>query len=167
MKYRQINTNFWEDGYILDLTNEEKIFFIYIFTNDKVNMTGIYELPDRVISSTLGATLGVVAELKKKFTKDNKFSFYKGWVFIHNFSVHNHYSSAPNVVKTFVKDFNSIPEDVRGYFFTTLKLSYILPIEDMDIVMVMDKVMDKYPTPYPRIEAKGGEERVNPDDIPI
>ena len=102
MKYRQINTNFWDDGYILELTDKEKLFFLYIFTNPKVNMVGIYELPDRIIISTLGATLGKVSGLKKKFERDKKFSFYKGWVFIHNFSVHNHYSSAPNVVKTWM-----------------------------------------------------------------
>jgi len=167
MKYRQIKTDFWEDGYVLELTDKEKLLFLYLFSNDKVNMVGIYELPDRVISSTLGATLGELTEIKKKFEADKKYYFYKGWVYINNYSEHTHYSSAPNVVKTFIKEFNSIPPEVRSHFIVSLKLNYILPIETHTLVMVMDKVMDKYPSPYPRIEPVGGEERVNPDDVPL
>lgn len=171
MKYRQIETNFWEDSYILELTNSEKIFFIYLFTNDKVNLCGIYELPDRVICSTLGATLGELANLKLKMEKDNKYAFYKNWVYIVNFSDHNKYSPAPNVILSFKKDFNRIPKDVLNYFFNTLKLEYTPPIESKEIVIVMDKVIVKegrgYPRGYPRIATPMLDERVNPEDIPL
>lgn len=167
MKYRQIETCFWEDGYILELTPAEKLCFIYLFTNDKVNLCGIYELPDRIICSTLGATLEELTDFKNKFTKDNKYAFYKGWVFINNFADHNKYSPAPNVVKSFLKDFNSVPQEVLNYFLNNLKLNYKPPIDNEDIVMVMDKVMVKEGRGYPRIEAKSVNEDIDPSTIPI
>lgn len=170
MKYRQLKTDFWEDGYILDLDNEEKLLFIYLFTNDKVNMSGIYELPDRIICSTLGLTLEKLSLLKTKFEKDNKYAFYKNWVFIVNFAEHNEYSSAPNILHSFIRDFNAVPTEIATHFFSTLKLNYIPPIKNHSKVMVKVMVMDKKGTPYPRIEAKGidrGDEYIDPKEIPF
>lgn len=176
MKYRQIATNIWEDSYILDLTDKEFRAFVYFFTNHKVNMVGIYELPDRMIRSTLGATLEELENIKKKFETDRKYFFHKGWVFINNFHKHNHYSSVPTVIDTYLDDFNTIPQDILHYFLVKLRLEYTPTIIKKDkvtkhnSVMVMVIVMDKYGSPYPRIEAKPVEtlnEEVNPDDIPI
>ena len=164
MKYRQIKTDFWQDGYISELTDKEKLFFIYLFTNDRVNMCGIYELPDKFMLPTLGATLGELENMKQKMQKDNKYAFYKGWVFIINFADHNRYSSADNVVKAYLKEFNAIPAEILSYFTNTLCLEYCCPIESKVMVKVM--VMDKYGRPYPRFEARL-DERVNPKDIPL
>ncbi len=176
MKYRQIATRIWEDGYTLDLNDKEFRAFVYFFTNHKVNMVGIYELPDRIIRSTLGATLEELNKIKKKFETDRKYFFFNGWVFINNFHKHNHYSSVPTVIDTYLDDFNNIPQDILKHFLVKLKLAYTPTIIKKDkvtkqnSVMVMVMVMDKYGSPYPRIEAKSIEtmnEDVNPEDIPI
>ena len=166
MKYRQIATNLWEDNYILELNDKEFKVFVYLFTNHKVNLVGIYELPDRIICSMVGATLQELTKIKTKFQKDNKYAFYKGWIFINNFSKHNRYSPAPNIIKTFLKDFNSIPQEVLRFFLITLKLSYLPTIWKENTVIVKVMVMDKEGTPYPTIEAIDTEERVNIDEIP-
>ncbi|KKR00147.1 MAG: Phage replication protein [Candidatus Woesebacteria bacterium GW2011_GWB1_39_12] len=177
MKYRKINSNFWEDGYILGLSNEEKLLFLYLFTNSKVNMVGIYELPDVIICSSLGASIEQLSIMKEKLQKDNKYAFYKGWVFVNNFSEHNHFSTVTNVLETYLKDFNAIPQEILNYFFHTLKLDYIPTIKnkkgneviviDMDIVIVKDTRGYTRTEPYKRIGARTIEERVNPDDVPI
>ena len=149
MKYRQIETNFWEDNYIITLTNLERLFFLYLFTNPKVNMCGIYELPDKIICYTLDLTLSDLGLLKAKLEKDNKFYFYRGWVFIINFSKHNMYSPAKPVVASFVKDYNNIPSYIKQYFLIDLYLPYEFPIKDADKVIVKykDKVKDKRVAP--------------------
>lgn len=167
MKYRQIKTDFWDDGYVLELSPREKLFFIYLFTNSKVNLCGIYELPDRTICYTLGATLGELSRFKKKFESDNKFVFHKGWIYIVNFASHNLYSSARAVVSSFISEFNNVPSEVKDYLFNKLKIKYEIPIKDSVKVMVMDKVMDKYGRATLGIEARPLEERVNPEEIPL
>jgi len=136
-------------------------------------MVGIYELPDRIACSTLGATLEEWEKIKTKFESDRKYFFYRGWVYINNFHKHNAYSAIPNVIQTFLADFNSIPQDVLHYFLTKLGLNYTPTIIKKDkatkqnTVMVMVIVMDKYGSPYPRIEAKSLLEDINPADLPI
>ncbi|MEH7458486.1 replication protein, partial [Bacillus sp. JJ1127] len=34
-KFRQVHVDFWQDGFVLDLTPEEKYFFLYLMTNSK------------------------------------------------------------------------------------------------------------------------------------
>lgn len=33
--YRHIHIDYWQDGFVLDLTPEEKYFYIYLMTNSK------------------------------------------------------------------------------------------------------------------------------------
>jgi hypothetical protein len=142
MKYRQIETKFWEDGYILELTNKEREFFLYLFTNPRVTMCGIYELSDKTIMYSLGYSLGELSDFKKRFQGDNKYAFYKGWVYIINFNKYNSFSTAPNIIKSFVRDFNSIPNKIVNHFLNDLDLTYNIP-ENYTKDMVMDKDKDK------------------------
>ena len=52
--YRQIQTTFWQDDFVLSLTPEEKYFYIYLFTNSKTKQCGIYELPIKVAEMETG-----------------------------------------------------------------------------------------------------------------
>lgn len=168
MKYRQLKTDFWDDGYVQSLNPLEKLVFIYLFTNPKVNMTGIYELTDRTICHTLGVRVEELQNIKEKFAADQKYTFYKDYVFINKFHKHNIYSSADAVYAAFLRDFEDIPTEIRAYFICELELDYKIPLKPKkDNVMVMDKVKDKYGRVYPRLELKNSLEVVNPDDIPL
>ena len=52
--YRHIHINYWQDGFVLDLTPEEKYFYIYLMTNSKTSQCGIYELHRRIIETETG-----------------------------------------------------------------------------------------------------------------
>lgn len=176
MKYRQISSTFWEDGYTLKLSDKEKLFFLYLFTNPKVSMIGIYELPDILILPTLGCTLEELEKMKKKFEKDRKYFFYDGWVYINNFVRYNRYSPAPNVVNVWVEQFNSIPQNILGYFLIDSKLNYIPTVVDKKEkvtvkVIVMDKEGSPYASPYPtiKVEVEGLEKKTSDEtwkDVP-
>lgn len=166
MKYRQIATSFWEDGYTLKLSALEKLFFIYLFTNPKVNMVGIYELPDPLILPILACSLDDLSKLKTKFEADRKFFFYDGWIYINNFVKYNRYSSAPNVINSFIQDFNKIPQKILNYFITDKQLNYIPTVIGKDnSVMVKVMVMVKKATAYPTIQAKLAEETIDLDEL--
>jgi len=166
MKYRQIKTSFWEDGYILDLTPDEKLLFIYLFTNNKVNLCGIYELADRTIHYTLGLTLAEITKHKTKFEKDGKFIFHKNWVFIVSYCEHNIYSSAQPVVHSFATEFNLIPTAIKQYFFEKSPAPYIFPIKNFDEVLTYDNVKVKVMVKDKYGRATLGKEDIDPDTIP-
>ncbi len=174
MKHRQFKTDFWRDSYISKLTHIEKNLFIYLFTNDKVNMCGIYELPDRFILTETNTTQEELDSIKKKFAGGFKYFFYKDWIYIANYGEHNRFSTAAPVIEAFEKEFTSIPKDILKYFFRCSP--YKLPIQSTDKVMVMVKgygLYVKYPRPYPMEEKKIlrtedlHKEDIDPEDLPL
>lgn len=74
-KYRQIQTEFWSDGFVLDLTPEEKYFYLYIMTNSKTSQCGIYELPKRIIEMETGYNRETVDKFLKRFKEYKKIEY--------------------------------------------------------------------------------------------
>jgi len=68
--YRTVYTTFWQDDFILSLTSTEKFFYLYLMTNSKTNICGIYELPKSVAMMETGLPLIKITELLTKFEKE-------------------------------------------------------------------------------------------------
>ncbi|MGX2960651.1 DnaD domain-containing protein [Peribacillus sp. JNUCC 23] len=71
-KYRQVHIAFWQDGFVLDLTPEEKYFYLYLMTNSKTSQCGIYELPKRIIETETGYNRETVDKLLQRFVDYGK-----------------------------------------------------------------------------------------------
>lgn len=71
-RYRQIYIEFWQDGFVLDLTPEEKYFYLYLMTNSKTTQCGIYELPKRIIETETGYNRETVEKLLQRFVDYGK-----------------------------------------------------------------------------------------------
>jgi hypothetical protein len=63
MTNRYINTNFWKDNYIADLDPSEKLLFLYLITNPRTNIAGIYELNLREIAFDTGFDVDMVKKI--------------------------------------------------------------------------------------------------------
>lgn len=56
--YRQIHTRMWSsDQWFADLPKGQKLLFIYLFSNERASVSGLYELPLRVIAFETGLSL--------------------------------------------------------------------------------------------------------------
>jgi hypothetical protein len=73
--YRQVHVDFWQDGFVLDLTPEEKYFFLYLMTNSKTTQCGIYELPKRIIETETGYNRETVEKLLDRFADYGKIEY--------------------------------------------------------------------------------------------
>jgi len=71
-KYRQIYTEFWSDSFVLELTPEEKFFYLYLLTNTKSTQSGLYEISQKFISIETGYDIVIVNQLLKKFCEYKK-----------------------------------------------------------------------------------------------
>jgi len=67
--YRQLYTSFWQDDFILSLPYIERYFYIYLMTNSKTSICGIYELPRAIAVMETGLPLAKINELLEKFEK--------------------------------------------------------------------------------------------------
>ncbi|WP_199768267.1 replication protein [Lysinibacillus sp. YS11] len=74
-KYRHVHTTFWDDGFVLDLTPEEKYFYLYLMTNSNTTQCGIYELPYRVIEMHTGYNRETVQKLLQRFFEYGKINY--------------------------------------------------------------------------------------------
>lgn len=65
--YRSVQVNFWQDEFVLDLTPEERYFYIYLLTCSKTRQCGIYPLPLRLVEMETGYNRETVEKLLQRF----------------------------------------------------------------------------------------------------
>jgi hypothetical protein len=122
MKTRMIYTRFWIDDYICSLSHKEKLAFIYFITNERVNLCGIYELPDKYIKIDLELTQKELDTIKEKFMRDGKFVFINGWVKIVNHESYSKFTGEFNE-KAKIKELALIPQEIIQYQYPIGNLS--------------------------------------------
>jgi hypothetical protein len=96
MKTRIVETKFWKDTYIVDLTSQEKLIYLYLLTTEKVNIIHCYEITDREISFDTGIDTPIVIATKKKLEKDGKLAFCKNYVCLLNAYKYESYTGPKN-----------------------------------------------------------------------
>jgi len=82
--YRQIHTQIWRDNWFLDLEPDEKLMFIYLFSNDSTNLAGLYEIHERVIQLETGLDKKRIAEILARFEREGKVHYQDGIVWMVN-----------------------------------------------------------------------------------
>jgi hypothetical protein len=110
-KQRMINTKFWSDGWIVNLDPIEKLLFLYLLTNERTNICGVYELPIKYMAIETGIDKDMVEKVLKRFTKDKKIYFIKGWVVIKNF-IKNQNQGSPKVKVGIEAELSKIPAEI-------------------------------------------------------
>lgn len=111
--YRHIHIDYWQDGFILDLTPEEKYFYIYLMTNSKTSQCGIYELPKRIIETETGYNRETVEKLIKRFEEYKKIVYCNETkeVFLKNWIKHN-MTQSPKVKRCIEKELKEVKSKV-------------------------------------------------------
>jgi hypothetical protein len=84
MKTRIIHTKIWEDSFFSELSTDEKLIFIYLLTNERINIIHCYECTDRQIMFDTGIDAATLAHAKEKFAEQDKILFKDNYVFLKN-----------------------------------------------------------------------------------
>jgi len=135
-KYRQLHTDFWNDGFVLDLTPEEKFFYIYLMTNSNTAQCGIYELPKRIIETQTGYNRETVDKLLIRFQEYKKIYYQDETkeIIILNWVKYN----KPNNLNA-VKCVNRELKSVKNKKFVTMFYKQCLN-EELDIENIFDGI---------------------------
>ena len=110
MKTRILHTKFWQDAYITDLSVSESWAFMYFLTNDKVNMSGIYEVTSREVAFYTKLSVEEIREFAKKFQNDKKIFFFESWVCLVNHDKYNKYGKGEKQIPALIKELSYIPQ---------------------------------------------------------
>ncbi|MBS6024993.1 MAG: DnaD domain protein [Paeniclostridium sordellii] len=121
--YRQVHIEFWQDGFVLELTPEEKYFYLYLMTNSKTSQCGIYELPKRIIETETGYNRETVEKLLNRFEEYKKISYDKetNEIFLNNWVKYNKIKS-PKVIRCVEKEVAAVKSNIlRNVFINECK----------------------------------------------
>lgn len=139
--YRHIHIDYWQDGFVLDLTPEEKYFYIYLMTNSKTSQCGIYELPKRIIETETGYNRETVEKLLLRFEEYGKIVYCdkSKEIFLKNWIKHNKVIS-PKVKKCVEKELLYIKsrELIDLFLKECDKYGYHIDLPSTNIVTTMD-----------------------------
>lgn len=115
MKTRIVHTRFWEDEKVANFTIEAKFLFIYLLTNTRINLIGIFELTDRIIQFETGFDKEKLLLAKKELQDNQRVFFYNGWVCVVNAMKHTDYTGEKNETAK-KKEVKMIPNEVVKHF---------------------------------------------------
>lgn len=112
-KTRMINTKFWSDDFVVDKLNPlDRYLFLYFLTNERTNISGIYELSKTVICRETGIDKETLPVMLR--TLEPKVHYFEGWVILPNF-VKNQNQKSPTVKIGISNELCDIPEKVLEY----------------------------------------------------
>lgn len=135
-KYRHVHTTFWDDGFVLDLTPEEKYFYLYLMTNSNTTQCGIYELPYRVIEMHTGYNRETVQKLLQRFFEYGKINYNEltKEIMLTNWAKYN-FINSPKVKKCIEKELLAVkhPPFVKSYVTSLEQLGY--SIDNVSILL--------------------------------
>lgn len=115
-----INTRIWNDNWVSHLDPVEKLLFIYLLTNEHTNLSGIYELPLRVIAAETGIDHAMIMKMVIRLSP--KVYYEDGWVIIKNFPRHQSIEN-PKIMAGIQRELALLPPSVY-----TLSIGYGYPI---------------------------------------
>jgi len=148
--YRQIHTCIWKDAWFLDLEADHKLLWIYLFSNERANLTGLYDLHKRIIAFETGLPLDTIDAGFDAFEKAGKAYYEDGWVWV------------PNLIKYNAGSLNS--EKIRTHIVGALSKIADSPIKGRCIEHYNSLVGDAYridtlSIPYPTGYAEQEQEQ--------
>lgn len=108
-EFRSIQTRFWRDPYIEELSFAEKAIYLYLMTNCQVSISGIYQITERVIVFETGADRSTVRDTLSRLQRDGKILYRDSVLWIRNFHKYNSWES-PKVRAKVRADLEMIPD---------------------------------------------------------
>lgn len=112
MKTRIYHTKTWKDNWYSSLSKDAKHLWNYLLLNEKINISGIYELTDREIVFDTSIDAVSLEALKKELHP--KAIFFNGWVRIPNVDRYNNYRNSPKNEIAFVKEMSYVSDEVAS-----------------------------------------------------
>jgi len=110
-KLRSVSTAVWSDVWFEDLTPAQKLIWLYLITNEKTNMLGIYEASTKKIAFETGVNRSDVEKALKQFEKDGRVKYESYHVILTKFLKHQNFNT--NMKKSAIDVYNNLPKELK------------------------------------------------------
>lgn len=122
---RPIKDDTWTDEWFFDLDPTEKLVWVFLLTNPRMNIAGLYKMSIRWGAIHTGLDPKPFEVILGRFINDGKIVYEDGWVAIQNFKKHLPYQN-PSVSKGIQRILESVtdcPQSVYSVGQTLLNLT--------------------------------------------
>lgn len=111
--FSKIERGFWQDNFVLELTPEEKYFYLYLLTNERVNALGCYELRMKIAVLETGYNAESMKKYLDKFTSVGKILFDEETqeILIVNWHKYN-WTKKTGTINSILKDFKVVKSKI-------------------------------------------------------
>lgn len=111
-KLRSVNTKFWDDPFIEELSPSEKLLFLYLLTNPLANILGIYEITIKRICYDTGLNKDIITKGLERFGTVRK-AFYNGnYIILPNWLKNQRLNKNMKIAVN--KEFNKLPTELKN-----------------------------------------------------
>lgn len=142
-----------EDDWFSSLPPSQRYFFIYLFTNTHIGLSGIYQLSERLALLETGATREEWDLARDVFSKAKKVMFYKDWIYIVNSYKYSNYAGEKNRT-ALLKEVSLIPEEVIHIFgYSIDRLPYSIDTSINHKSKIINKKRDSVSIEYQKDKA--------------
>lgn len=129
-RLRSVSTAFWSDPLVEELNPHEKLLYLYLITNEKTNMLGIYENSAKKTAFETGLTTAQVEAIYKRFEELGRIRRLNGWLMVLNFAKHQNYNT--NMKKSAIDCYLALPEELQN---TDLEIDRDNPTEGFERIL--------------------------------
>lgn len=133
--FRKIHTSYWQDPFILSLTQEQKMFYLYLLTNAKTTACGIYEISKQLIKLETSLNIKIIDEMLIFFEKEKKIknSNISSEICITNWFKYNN-NISPSTVKATKKSFKLVKDNSLIPFLNDIDEVYTQYYHSVDTI---------------------------------
>lgn len=122
--YRQIHVRIWDDPWFVDLTPGARLAFIWLISNDKASVSGIYEFSVGRCARETGLSRKQVSDAIDSFILSGKVMIEENYIWVKKLRKYND-SGSPNAYKRIMTDLELLPDGLMKESY----LSYYPRIE--------------------------------------
>jgi hypothetical protein len=150
MKTRILHTKIWSDSWFRRLETTEKVFFLYLISNELVNIIHLYELPISVATMQTNIPVEDLERIREKFQEDNKIDFYGDYVLINNAYKYQYYKGIKNNRLKLRLVFEMSDDTIKHYSKTIIDLlreiedeTLRFSVTDLDFINLYKRLSDR------------------------
>ena len=124
-EFRNIHSKIWKDDWFTELAPDEKLVFIYLFSNERASVCGMYEMPIKFIAFETGISLDRVSEIMDTLSRAGKVLYEGGVVWVVNLPKYNNSGSSPKIAVRAARDVEMIPDcNLKRRYLEAQKIPY-------------------------------------------
>jgi len=108
---RVVRNEIWDDEWFYDLERDEKLVWLFLLTNVRCNIAGVYKLNVKWAAATMSfSSESELEAILERFVEDKKIFRLREWIVLINFVKHQ--AKNPSVIKGIERVVKEVPSDV-------------------------------------------------------